>query len=83
MNTKSYLLANKHSGSDINLSAYTNLLSENCCFVGCSLSIRQKDIAICKICDKKWIDEVTKSWVFNEYSSESEKLQMSNEKFKL
>ena len=41
-NTKSYLSANKHSGLDFTLSLHTNLPGANCCFVGCSVSMRQK-----------------------------------------
>ena len=58
LNGKSYLSANKHSGSDINLSSHTNVPCENSCFVELSVSMRQKDIgilknAISKICGKK------------------------------
>ena len=38
-NTKSYLPANKHSGSELNLSSHTNMTFENCCFVGYSVSM--------------------------------------------
>ena len=58
LNGKSYLSANKHSGSDLNLSSHTNVPCENSCFVELSVSMRQKDIgilknAISKICGKK------------------------------
>ena len=61
-NTKSYLPANKRSNFDLNFSSHTNLPCENCCFVECSLSIRQQDIGILKMSParyvaKKWIDE--------------------------
>ena len=39
MKAKSYLLANKHSGFDINFSFCTNLLCKNCYFIGCSVKI--------------------------------------------
>ena len=32
-----------NSSFDFSLSSHTNLPCENCCFVGCSLSMRQKD----------------------------------------
>ena len=71
LNTKSYLPANKHSGSDLNLSSHSNLPGENCCFVGCSVNMRQKDIGILKTQSaryvvKKRIDEVIQSKMFNE-----------------
>ena len=58
LNGKSYLSANKHSGSDLNLSSHTNVPCENSCFVELSVRMRQKDIgilknAISKICGKK------------------------------
>ena len=43
-NTKDYLSANKHSDLDLTLSFHTNLPCANCCFVGCSVNMRQKDI---------------------------------------
>ena len=46
MNAKSYLPANKHNVSDLNLSSHTNLPCENCCFVVCSVSMRQKGTGI-------------------------------------
>ena len=69
-NWKSYLPANKQSGFDLGLSSHNNLPCENCCFVGCSVSTRQKDIETLKIQSarfvaKKWIDEVTKSRLLN------------------
>ena len=48
-NTKSYLSANKHNGLDFTLSFHTNLPCANCCFVGCSVNMRQKDIGVLKI----------------------------------
>ena len=70
-NTKSYLPAKKHSGSDLSLSSHTNLHLENCCFVGYCVSMRQKDFGIFKMLSaryvaKKWIDDVAKSRVLNE-----------------
>ena len=70
-NTKYYLPANKHTGSNLNLSSHTNLPYENCCFVGYYVSTRQKDFGILKMLSgryvaKKWIDKVTKLRVFNE-----------------
>ena len=70
-NTKSYLPANKHSGSNLNLSFHINLPCENYCFVGYCVSTRQKDFGILKMLfgryvAKKWIDKVTKSRVLNE-----------------
>ena len=61
-NTKIYLPANKHTGSDLNLSTHTNLPGKNCYFVGCNVSMRQRDIGISKMHSaryvaKKWIDE--------------------------
>ena len=75
-NTKSYLSANKHSGLDLTLSFHTNLLCGNCCFVGCSVSMKQKDIGVFKRpfaidMAKRWIDEVTVSRMLNEASLES------------
>ena len=75
-NTKSYLSANKHSGLDLTLSFHTNLSCANCCFVGCSVSMRQTDIGVLKrpsaiYMAKRWIDEVTVSRMLNEASSES------------
>ena len=43
-NTKGYLSANRHSGLNLNLSFHTKLPCANCSFVGCSVSMRQKDI---------------------------------------
>ena len=79
--------ANKHSGSDPNLSSHTNLPCENSCFVELSVSMRQKDIGILKMRSpryvaKKWIDEVTKSTMFNGASLESKKFHVKD-KFKL
>ena len=48
-NKKSYLSANKHSGLDFTLSFHTILPCANCCFVGCSVNMRQKDIGVLKI----------------------------------
>ena len=81
LNTKSYLPANKYSCSDLNLSSHTNLLCQNCWFAGCNVSMRQKNIGILKRLSaryvaKKWIDEVTKSTVFNEALLESKKLHV-------
>ena len=81
MNTKSYLPANKHSGSDLNLSSHSNLAWENCCCVGCSVSMRQKYIGILKMQSarhvvKKWIDEFIKSKVFNKALLESKTLHV-------
>ena len=75
-NTKSYLSANKHSGLDVTLSFHTNLPSANCCFVGCSVTMRQKDIGVLKrpstiYMAKIWIDEVIVSRILNEASLES------------
>ena len=69
-NTKSYLSANKHSGLDFTLSIHTNLPCANCCFVGCSVSMRQKDIGVLKrpsaiYMAKRWIGEVTVSRTLN------------------
>ena len=63
-NTKSYLSANKHSALGLTLSSHTNLPCANCCFDGCSVSMRQKDTGVLKRSSaiymaKKWIDEVT------------------------
>ena len=38
LNMKSYLPANKHGGSNLNLSSHTNLPYESCSFVGCSVN---------------------------------------------
>ena len=75
-NTKSYLSANKNSVLDLTLSFHTNLHCGNCCFVGCSVNMRQKDIGVLKISSaiymaKRWIDEVTISKMLNEASLES------------
>ena len=72
-NTKSYLPANKHSGSNLNLSSHTHLPCENCCFVGYCVSKKQKEFRILKMLSgryvaKKWIDKITKSRVLNETS---------------
>ena len=75
-NTKSYLSANKHSGLDLTLPFHSNLPCANCCFVGCSVSMRQKDIGVLKrpsaiYMAKRWIDEVTVSRMLSEASIES------------
>ena len=75
-NTKSYLTVNKRSSLDLTLSFHSNLPCANCCFVGCSVSMRQKDIGVLKrpsaiYMAKWWIDEVTVSRVLNEASLES------------
>ena len=72
-NTKSYLPANKNSGSDLNFSSHTSLSCENCRFVGYCVSMRQTKFGILKILSaryvaKTWFDEVTKSRVLNEAS---------------
>ena len=81
LNTKSYYSANKHCGSDHNPSSHMNLPCENPCLVECSVSMRQKNIGILKMPSaryvaKKWIDEVTKSRVFNEALLESKELHV-------
>ena len=45
-NSKSYIYlpANKHSDFGLNLCSHNNLPCENCCFIGCSVNSRQKDI---------------------------------------
>ena len=73
-NTKRYMFANKHSGLDLTLSFHTNFPCANCCFVGCSVSMRQKDIGELKrpsaiYMAKRWIDEVTVSRMLNEASN--------------
>ena len=75
-NTKSYLSANKHSSLDLTLSFHTNLPCENCCFVGCSVSMKQKNTGVLKRTSaiyiaKRCIDEVTVSRMLNEASLES------------
>ena len=75
-NTKSYLSANKNSVLDLTLSFQTNLPCGNCCFVGCSVNMRQKDIGVLKrpsaiYMAKRWIDEVTILRMLNEASLES------------
>ena len=54
-NTKSYLPANKHSGSNLNLSSHTNLPCENCCFVGYCGNTRQGDFGILKILSGRYV----------------------------
>ena len=80
-NWKSYLPVGKHSGFDLNLSFGNNLPCENCCFVGCSVSTRQKDNGTLKIPSarylaRKRIDEVIKSRLLNETSLESKKFNI-------
>ena len=75
-NTKSYLPTNKNSVLDLTLSFHTNLLLANCCFVECSVNMREKDIGVLKkpsaiYMAKRWIDEVTVSRMLNETSLES------------
>ena len=75
-NTKSYLSANKHSGLDLTLSFHSNLPCANYCFVGCSVSMRQKGNGVLKRSSaiymaERWIDEVTVSRMLNEASLES------------
>ena len=55
--TKSCLPANKHSDSDLNLSSRTNLPCKNYCFVGYSVSMRQKDFGILKMLPARYVTE--------------------------
>ena len=80
-NWKSYLPANKHSGFDLNLSFHNNFPCENYCFVGCSVSTRQRDIGkletlSARYVAEKWIDEVTKLRLLNKASIESKKFNV-------
>ena len=74
-NTKSYLPANKQTGSDLNLSFHINLLVKKVVLLDivCA-SIKgfwnTKNV-VSKIVAKKRIDEVTKSKVLNEASLQS------------
>ena len=54
-NTKSYLPANKHSGSNLNHSSHIKLPFENCCFVGHYMSTRQKDFRILKMFSGRYV----------------------------
>ena len=54
-NWKSYFPGNKHSGFDLDLPSNNKLPYENCCFVGCSVGTRQKDIGTLKILSARYV----------------------------
>ena len=54
-NTEDHLRANNHHGFDLKLSTQTKLLCENCCFIGFSVNMTQKDIGILKLSYAKYV----------------------------
>ena len=70
---KNYLLANKHSGSDVYFSSHTNFPWENCCFVGYSVSMDKRILQYGKCClqdmwQKNGLMKLPKSKALNEAS---------------
>ena len=78
-NIKSKLPAKKHSGSEPNLSSYFICLEKNFALLYIVHCLRPKDTGILKChlsLKKNWINDISKSKMFNEALLESKKFRV-------